>query len=139
MTTLQDGIQQVSAEAGGVLSVQIIRQCDVPALILDALTGSADAAQILRMVNDTVGRIQAAPRRKPALCGTCSRAVVGTAYSIVLARPDRDAPTQALATAICSACGPTYDAIHAKAIIALGRVWPDIRLIAVTHPDGGQA
>jgi len=70
---LRDGIQRVSDEAAGLLELQVIRRTDLPTLILDALAGSSEAAQTLRLVNDTVASIQAAPRRKPMLCGACPR------------------------------------------------------------------
>lgn len=139
MTALQEGIQRVNDEAGGLLELRVIQQSDLRSLILDMLAGSADAAQLLRMANDAVTSIQAAPRRKPALCGACPRTLLGKRFSIILARPACDDPTQALALAICPTCGPDYDAIQAKATVALSRIWPNLRPVTVTHPEGGRA
>ncbi len=139
MTALQEGIQRVNDEASGLLMVQVVQQSDLPSLILDMLAGIADAAQLLRMANDAVASIRAAPRRKPTLCSTCPRALLGTRFSIILARPACDDPTQALALAICPKCGPDYDAIQAKATVALSRIWPNLRPVTITHPNGGRA
>ena len=139
MSALQDGIQQFQAEAGGLLTVQVIQHRDIAPLILEMLSGSADASQVLRMVNDAARHIQAAPRSKPALCGSCPRKVLGTPFSIILVRPACDDPSQALALAICPKCGPSFDAIQAKATVALERIWPNVRSVTVTHPTGGSA
>jgi len=139
MSALQDGVQQFHAEAGGMLSLQVIQRTDLPAMILDALAGSAEAAQLLRLTNQALHNIQAAPRRKPMLCGCCPRSLRHGRYSIIIARPACDDPSQGLALAICNTCGPDRDAIDAKAVAALVRIWPNVRPVAVTHPDGGRA
>ncbi len=139
MSALRDGIQRVSDEAGGLLDLQVVQRTDLPALILNALAGSSEAAQTLRLVNDTVANIQAAPRRKPMLCGCCPRTLRGGRYAVIIARAACDDPTQGLAMAICTKCGPDFGAIQAKATVALARIWPNVRPVAVTHPDGGRA
>ena len=139
MTALQDGIRQVSDEGGGLLTVQVIQQRDIPLLVLEMLGGSADAAQVLRLVNDAARHIQTAPRRKPALCGSCDRTLLGTRFSIILVRPACDDPSQGLALGICPVCGPDFDAIQAKATAALDRIWPGVRGVTVTHGSGGRA
>jgi len=139
VNALRDGIQRVSDEAGGLLTVQVIQQHDMPAMIADALGGSAEAVQLLRLTNQVLANIQAAPYRKPALCGCCPRALRGGRYAIVIARPARDDATEGLSLAICRKCGPTYGAIQATAAVAFRRIWPDLRPIMVTHPGGGRA
>jgi len=108
---LRDGIQRVSNEAASLLELQVIRRTDLPTLILDALAGSSEAAQTLRLVNDTVASIQAAPRRKPILCGACPCGLHGGQFSVIIARPACDDPSAGLAMAICTKCGPDFDAI----------------------------
>ncbi len=137
MSALRDGIQRVNDEAGGLLELQVIQRTDLPALILDAVAGSDEAAQTLRLVNDTVASIQAAPRRRRMLCGACPCELRGGRFSIIIARPARDDPTQGLSLAICRKCGPDFDAIQAKAAVALARIWPNLRRVTITHPGGG--
>ncbi len=139
MTALQEGVQRVNDEAGGLLTVQVIQQDDMPAMIADALGGSAEAVQLLRLTNQVLANIQGASRRKPMLCGCCPRALRGGRYAIIIARPACDDPTEGLSLAICRKCGPTYGAIQATAAVALRRIWPDLRPIMVTHPGGGRA
>ncbi len=136
MNALRDGIQRVSDEAGGMLMLQVIQRGDMPALVLDALAGSDEAAQLLRMARDMVASVQAAPRKKPMLCGACPRALRNGRFALIIAKPACDNPTQGIAMAICPRCGPTYGAIQAAAAVALRRIWPDLRPIAVTHQDG---
>ena len=77
MSALQKGVQQVHAEAGGVLTLQVVQRTDLPGLALDALAGSAEATQFLRQVLDTSAAIEAAPRRRPMLCARCPRGLRG--------------------------------------------------------------
>ena len=137
MSALPDAIKAVSHEGRGVVSLQVVQRTDLPAMMLDAISGSADAAQLLRLTNQALATIQAAPRWKPALCGCCPRALRRGKFALIIARPACDDPTQGLALAICPKCGPDHDAIRAKAVASLARIWPDVRL--VTHPDGGRA
>ncbi len=139
MTSLQKGVQRVSDEAGGLLTLQVVQQADMPALVLDALAGSDEAAKLLRLTRDTLAGIQAAPRKKPMLCGSCPRTLRGGRFSVIIASPACDDPAQGIAMAICPKCGPNHDAIQAAVAVALGRIWPDIRPVTVTHPDGGRA
>ena len=137
MSALQEGVQRVNDEAGGVLSLQVIQRGDMPALISDALAGSGEAMELLRLVRETMDGIQGAPRRKPMLCGSCPKALRNGRFSIVLAKPACDDPTQGVAMMICAKCGSSIGAIQAAALVALRRIWPDARPITVTHPDGG--
>lgn len=76
--------------------------------------------------------IAAAPRRRPMLCASCPRALRGSAYSFVVALPARDDPTQLR-------CAVEPDAITAKAVTALRKLWPDLRPIAITQETGTRA
>ncbi len=139
MTALQEGVHRVNDEAGGLLTVQVIQQHDIPAMIVDALCGNAEAAQLLRLTNQAIANIHGAPRRKPMLCGCCPRALRGGRYAIIIARPACDGATEGLSLAICRRCGPDFGAIQAKATAALARIWPNVRPVTVTHPEGGRA
>ena len=138
MTALQDGVQRVNDEAGGLLTMLVVRPTDLPGLVLDALGGSDAAAQLLRQALDTTAAIEAAPRRRPMLCARCPRGLRGRQYAIVVVHPACDAPSTGLALAVCPKCGPDLAAIRVAAHVALQRVWPDLRPVVVTHP-GGQA
>ena len=122
-----------------MLTLQVVQRADMPALIRDALAGSDEAVQILRLTRDTLASIEAAPRQKPMLCGSCPRALRGGQYAVIIARPACDDPTQGIAMAICARCGPVRAAIEVKAAAALRRIWPNARAIEVTHPAGGPA
>lgn len=139
MSALQQGIQGVNDEAGGLLTVQVIQRQDLPAIIADAICGSAEAVQLMRLANQVLTNIRDAPRRKPMLCGCCPRALRGGQYAVIIARPACDDPKQGLSLAICTRCGPDYDAIQAKATVALARIWPNVRPVTVTHPAGGHS
>ncbi len=139
MSALRDGIRQVHVEAGGLLELQVVQRADMSALILDALAGSDEAAQLLRLTQDTLAKIKAAPRREPMLCGACPRALQGGRFAIIIAKPSCDDPTQGIAMAICTRCGPNLPGIQAAARTALQRIWPDLRPVVVTHPKGGRA
>ncbi len=139
MTALQEGVQRVSDEAGGMLTLQVIQRQDMPAIIADAICGSAEAAQLMRLTNQVLANIQGAPRRKPMLCGCCPRALRGGRYAIIIAQPACDDPTQGLSMAICPKCGPTYGAIQAAAAVALRRIWPNLRPVTIRHSKGGRA
>ena len=139
MSALQEGVRQVSDEAAGVLSLQVIQRGDMPALISDALSGSGEAMDLLRLVRETMAGIQAAPRRKPMLCGCCPKALRDGRFSVVLAKPDRADASQGVAMMICARCGQNRGAIQAAALVALRRIWPDCRPITITHPGGGRA
>jgi len=139
VSALQEGVQRVSDEAGGLLTLQVIQQHDMPALMLDAVAGSDEAVQLLRLAKETLAGIEAAPRRRPMLCGACPRALRDGRFAIIVAKPACDDPTQGIALAICPRCGPTYGAIQAAAAVALRRIWPDLRAITITHSKAGRA
>ena len=122
-----------------MLTLQVVQRADLPALIRDVLAGSDKAVQLLRLTRDALASIEAAPRQKPMLCGSCPRALRGGQYAVIVARPACDDPTQGIAMVICARCGPDRAAIEVRAAAALRRVWPDARAIEVTHPAGGRA
>ena len=139
MTALQDGVQRVNDEAAGLLTLLVVRRADLPGLMLDALGGSDKAVQLLQQALDTATAIEAAPRRQPMLCARCPRALRGRQYAVVIARPACDDPSTGLALAVCPKCGPDLATIQAAAHVALRRIWPGLREVTITHPEGGQA
>lgn len=132
-----DQMQSVNDEAAGILRLEVFQPSDLPDLVLAALAGDAEAGGFARAINTALGNIARAPRRRPALCGSCPRPVRrNTAFTIVIAVPDRDEPSNAVTLAICSRCGVTHDDVRNRAVEALRRIWPDGRLIQVAHPAG---
>ena len=122
-----------------MIEVRIVRRDDLPALLGEGLAGDRLARQLLRSVNEALRCIRDAPRSKPMLCGVCPRRLRNGEYSIVVAWPACDAPTTGFAVGICNKCGPTYEAINEKLPLALARLWPDVRPVRITHPEGGRA
>ena len=137
--TWVEGIRQVHDESAGMLSVVIVRQCDAVHLAMDALSGDDKAVALLQQVNDCLQRIGAAPARKPAQCGCCGTNLEAGRFAIVIASPDTDTPSAGLGLAICRRCGVTAGAIKAAALSALKVIWPDLRPVQVTHPEGSRA
>ena len=135
----RDGMQAVHDEAAGVLSVEVVQMPDLPRIRGAALAGNADAQRVLQVVRHALQGIVEAPRRKPMLCGHCPRPLAGGRFSIVAAFPSRDDASRGLALAICDGCGGTRDQVMEKAVLALRRIWPDGRQVAVTDPQGGRA
>lgn len=133
-------MRRLHEEAAGVVGVTILQPRDMPELMAAALAGDPMAVGLLRTATDTINRIEAAPRRRPMLCGSCPRPLkVKKGLSIVVATPDKDAPEQCLALAICTRCGTTVEEVQEKAVVALRRIWPDTRQVTITHPEGGRA
>lgn len=138
-TDWRNHVQQLQNEAGGCLSTQVITLDDVPLLLAGRLAGEPKARATLRIVNDTLRRIQSAPRHRPMLCGSCPRPLTRGKYSVVIARAARDEPQKGLTFAICHRCGTTHATVEAAAVKALARIWPGTRPVRVTHPEGGRA
>ena len=139
--TWAEGVQRVSDEAAGVIQLDIIQHADLTELLAHAILGDPEAVRLANMASSVLRRIAAAPRRKPMLCGSCPRPLKlkGHRFSVVIALPGRDQPSNALSMAICHRCATSHEAVESKAVQALRRIWPDLRPITVTHPTGGQA
>ncbi len=105
-------------KAGGVVHVDVFTPEAFTELLLAAMSGDKTAAAMARVVARTVGEIGTAPKRSPKLC----------------ARPSR-----ALGMAVCTKCATEPDAIVEKARLGLQKIWPSLRKVSVTHPDGGRA
>lgn len=133
-------MQSFQDEAAGVLVLQVVQRSDMPDLLLDVVCGSSEAQQLLGLVSKTLTRIETAPRGKSMLCGCCPKPIrLGGQFSLVVAWPGVATPERGLVLAICHRCGSDYATVQAKATVALKRVWPDLRPIAITHPVGGRA
>lgn len=135
------GIQALHVEAGGdgagaLLTCAVVSPADRLRIMTNALAGDATAAQLLHAVQDAVRRIEAAPKRRPMLCGSCPRPLRGRRYAVVVVRAARDDGQQAMTLAICPHCASTKRGVEQKAVKALARIWPDLRQIDVAAVGG---
>lgn len=130
-------IRSIHAKANGLLTLDVVRKCDVPGLVGAALAGDDQAARLLRAVTNCLGLIQDAPAHAPMQCGCCAKSLRQGRYAIVVAHPDTLDPADVLGLAICARCGPTLGEVKAAAVRALRLLWPDSR--PITHVDGGRA
>lgn len=135
-----DGVARVSAEAAGLVEVQVVMRKDMPELLGCALAGDPEALRLGHLVCDTLDRIERAPKRRPMLCGCCPRTLRRGRYSLAFAVPRRDAPQEALSLAICEGCATDHAGVMDKVHAALRRIWPDLRpLPGPIHPAEGRA
>jgi hypothetical protein len=137
----RDGVQAVNDEAAGLLDVNIIDAVSGAELLANAALGDREAAALLLAVTQAAARIKQAPRRKPALCICCPRAVkrLSSATVFGVAVPATANPSGAIGFVFCDRCAGDRDTLAAKAAEGLRRIWPDLRPVAVTHPEGGRA
>jgi hypothetical protein len=129
---------QVHDEAAGLMGLFIIWPEEVLPLLETALAGNALAISLLNPVLDTIRRIETAPPDLPMECGRCGRPLHGGAV-LCAALPHRPDPKTSLAFALCRVCTSDAMAAEASAIEAMKNLWPEGRIIEVTHPQGGVA
>jgi len=137
--TLADAVARVQQQAGGLLALHVVRQDEAARLIVGAVSGDREAAQLLVAVNDLLHRIGAAPASSPMQCGCCGSDLQAGRFALAIATPDISDPSAGLGMAICRRCGITLGAIKAAALTALRCIWPDGRFVTPTHPSGGRA
>jgi len=136
---LREAVARLRTDSGGTFELIIIRPGDLRRLCVDAALGSEDAARLATMALRAVENVVSAPRKKPALCGCCPRAVrKRNRYAIGLALPWTDGPAHGIAFVLCEKCAADSDLL-ARGIAAMKRIWPDARPVTLTHPAGGQA
>jgi hypothetical protein len=135
------GIEQVHAEAGGLLDVTIIDSVTGSALWAAAVLGDHEAASLLQAVAQAAARIKQAPQRMPALCMCCPRPVkrITAATVFGVAVPASPNPSGAVGFVFCDRCGDDRASLLNKAAEGLRRIWPDLRCVEITHPEGGRA
>jgi hypothetical protein len=121
------GIMDLHAESGGLMRLHIMPPQDALPLLASALMGDAEARRLVQALADALRQIQTAP------CRLQGGAVICVAFA------DRSAPGCGLAFALCGHCTRDAAAVPEKALAALKTLWPDGRLVEVTHPNGGTA
>jgi len=132
------GVRAVHDQAAGAVRVEIIRPVDVLGLLSEALNGSIEAAQHLRLANEFIDKARRSSMSKPVLCGCCPRSIRRGPFSIALAIPARPDAQNVMALGICERCGTEPAELLERVRQALSRFWPDIREIKV-HPAEGRA
>ncbi len=137
---LEDGLHTLRTQGDGMLELEVIRPSESTTLLLCAHAGNDRARRTLTPVMGLLKSIGEAPRKAPRLCGSCPRAVRrNSRFSIVVAWPSCNDPTQALSLAICERCANDHAGIEAKATAALRRLWPNLTTVRLTHASGGRA
>jgi hypothetical protein len=133
-----EAIGGIQREAAGLLDVSIVDARSGVELIADAIRGDREAAEVLQAVRQAAQRVREAPRRKPALCIYCPRAVKRITAETVfgIAIPATANPTRALGFVFCAKCAADRGALAAKAVDGLKRIWPDLRTIEVMAGPG---
>lgn len=136
--SLAEAVGRIQAHARGLLTFQVIRRDDVPAMIAAATGGDAEAMQLLHQVNSLLIRIVSAPADTPMECGCCGTPLANGRFAFVIASPDIADPEGGLGLAICRRCGTTLGSIKAAAVRALKMIWPEARPVAI-HRTAGHA
>lgn len=137
----EDGIRKVDTEGAGAFDIHVLARPLPHDLMLAALSGDAVAVGLLQAVASTVDSIGKAPRKKPALCLCCPRAVrKADQYVVCITTPHRDDPSMAIGSVICAKCWADQERISERIIEAMRAVWPDARPLDHMHdaPRGVQ-
>ena len=133
------GIEQAQAESGGLMSLFVVQPHEAADLFVAALAGNATAYRLVRILTENIRRVRTAPKRAPILCATCQHTLRSTPHSFVVAEPMGNDPTQTVCLGICVKCAVPVDAVLEKAMGAFREIWPELRPVNVTHPNGGRA
>jgi len=137
---LEASLRGLHEESGGLLHLDIVLQADLPDLTLAVMCGEAGAQILFGQVVRAVADVHGAPRKSPKVCGSCPRRVRrGDHFSVAIATPVCDDPTNALALVICRKCGTDRVAVQAAAALGVRKIWPDLRDVLITHSEGGRA
>ena len=136
--TRVERMEAIHREAAGLMHLDVVLRDDMSAMVAAAARGEAEAAELFQRVNALLD-ILSAPEGNPKLCASCPRPLANGRYSLALAIPACDDPSNALALAVCHDCAVDREAVRARAIEALRKLWPDARPVTITHPDGGRA
>jgi len=138
--SLVDGLARIDRESGGLLRLEIIGPRDHIAIVSAACGGDCVALSRMRAIIQSAGFIETMARDKPATCLCCPGSVIDPFATLALLSPATDTATVAVCSAICPACsaGPIDEALR-RAAAAYAALWPGLRCVDVTHPEGGWA
>lgn len=128
-------IQNIQDQAGGLLELHIIRDSDVTDLLLRSIMGDAEASRLVSTNLSARKQVATAPRKRPMLCACCPRPLLRhTPFAVIVATPNWEDFAKCLTLGVCQKCAVELDDIHARAMEALKRIWPDARPIDITSP-----
>lgn len=118
----------------------VCRPPDALRFLADAAHGDRHAARVLTAVDDALHQLDAAPRKAPLLCASCPEPIrPEVACSFVLHLPEDERTLYAFALGICRRCGTSRTEVRRRAVLALRRELPDLRVVETTHASGGRA
>ncbi len=135
MNALSQCVEEIAAQAAGVIELRLMGASDGKKLLLAALAGDAVAASLIAPFTSSMEQISRMSKRQPALCATCPKPLTGRDFSIGIASPRCDKPSVGLGFGLCARCGGDPAALQAKALTALRRIWPDACSVTI-HPAG---
>lgn len=140
MQDLHDGINKLNHEAGGLFRCEIIKPEDVGPLTFAALGGNPDAIPRLCAVLDSEAKIKAMSRKQPAVCLCCPRSVRDPQATLAILIAASGQPSVAIASAVCNRCSAVdAEILLSRVAAAYQSVWPSLRSVEVSHPEGGHA
>jgi hypothetical protein len=123
-----------------VYRLNIIGPQDLLPLSCAVFTGDAIALARLTAVAESSERIRRMASKSPAICLTCPRAVRDPQATLAILAPENDATTVAICSAICARCSTgSASEVLKRAAAAYTTIWPNLRCIEITHPEGGSA
>jgi hypothetical protein len=138
--TLEQGVNKFNRESSGLFRLEIIWPTDMLPLTYSAYTGDGGAMVRLKAAFDSSARIKRLARKDPVICLTCPRRVRNADAVLALLIPAIETPSVAIASALCSRCSEQDEkTTFARAFAAYTKVWPTLRCVEVTHPEGGRA
>lgn len=135
----QQSVENVLVEAAGVMELTIVLPSDLLEISVKAYLGDKNSLHLLMALNNTLNRIGKAPRNKSILCISCSRHLLRCRFSFGVSIPHCNTPMHALVQAVCYHCASDTSEIKDKLVAGLKNIWPDIKAIKITHPNGGAA
>lgn len=137
---LAASLRAVHDESGGLLNLDIVSPDNFQELTAAVELNEPGARTLFRQVYKVAAGVHEAPRKSPKLCGSCPRRIRrGDFFTVVIATPACDDPSNAVGLAICSRCSPDLVSTQAAALRGLKRVWPDLWNVLITHETGGRA
>ena len=123
-----DGIQQIHAEAGGMLSISLIDPARAHALLAASFAGDEAAARLMLGVFSAIETVQRAPRRKPVICLCCPRVVrPRDRFIVCVTMPENGSPSTGISSVLCARCFADKAGLNERVAAALRSIWPDAR------------
>lgn len=137
--SISEGVERISRESGGLLSLEILRPEQLLSLSYAVFSGDAGALKRLQAAFDSSARIKRLARKNPVVCLCCPGSVRDPDAVLALLIAAVDSPTVAIASAICAKCAAQPEVqMTARASAAYIRAWPGLRCVEI-HPEAGHA